>query len=48
MQDFINATKNSHTSAIATGNLLVLYGTHRIFLISYPEKDEIKNLFKLE
>ncbi len=48
MQDFINTAKNSHTSAIATDSLFGFYGTYRIFLISYLEKAEIKNLFKLE
>jgi imidazole glycerol-phosphate synthase subunit HisF len=44
MDDFVKAVQEGHASAVAAGSFFVFYGPHRAVLITYPEKNELKNL----
>lgn len=43
--DFSLAVKEGYASAVAAGSLFVYHGPRRAVLISFPAKDEIKNIF---
>jgi imidazole glycerol-phosphate synthase subunit HisF len=44
MNDFVNAVQQGHASAVAAGSFFVFYGPHRAVLITYPEKNQLKQL----
>jgi len=41
----IKAAIVAGASAAAAGSLFVLYGKHRAVLITYPQGDELRNMF---
>jgi cyclase len=46
-EDFVDAIKNAHVSAVAAGSIFVFQGTHKAVLINYPEKGKLENLQKI-
>ncbi|MCL5407046.1 MAG: AglZ/HisF2 family acetamidino modification protein [Patescibacteria group bacterium] len=48
VEDFIQAVKVGHASAVAAGSFFVFYGARRAVLISFPDKKEIKKLRELK
>lgn len=44
--DFSLAVKEGYASAVAAGSLFVYHGPRRAVLISFPTRDEIKDIFK--
>jgi cyclase len=44
--DFTLAVNEGFASAVAAGSLFVYHGPRRAVLISFPTRDEIKNIFK--
>ena len=45
LDDFVQAIKISHSSALAAGSMFVYHGPRRAVLINYPSTKELKNLF---
>ena len=45
IQDFAEAVENG-ASAVAAGSFFVFYGPHRAVLITYPDKQALKEIFK--
>lgn len=45
LEDFRAAAHDAGASAVAAGSLFVFQGPHRAVLISYPEYNQLKNLF---
>ncbi|MBM3149999.1 MAG: imidazole glycerol phosphate synthase subunit HisF, partial [Chloroflexi bacterium] len=43
--DFSQATKEGLASAVAAGSLFVYYGPRHAVLISFPNKNELKEIF---
>lgn len=46
INDFAKAINEGHASAVSAGSFFVFYGPHKAVLITYPEKKELKSLFK--
>lgn len=46
LDDFSNAVRKGHASAVAAGSMFVFYGKHRAVLINYPEEKEIERTFQ--
>ncbi len=46
LQDFSDAVKKGHASAVAAGSMFVFYGKHRAVLINYPEVSEIEKILQ--
>jgi imidazole glycerol-phosphate synthase subunit HisF len=44
MKDFVSAVHDGHASAVAAGSYFVFYGPHRAVLITYPDKNELKQM----
>lgn len=44
IKDFEKAVKEGKASAVAAGSFFVFYGPHKAVLITYPEKEELKQL----
>ncbi|MBI4685915.1 MAG: imidazole glycerol phosphate synthase subunit HisF [Nitrospirae bacterium] len=44
LEDFTDAVKKGHASAVAAGSMFVFYGKHRAVLINYPEEQEIDKI----
>lgn len=47
INDFKKAVKEGNASAVAAGSMFVFNGLHRAVLISYPNYNELVNLFKI-
>jgi imidazole glycerol-phosphate synthase subunit HisF len=46
LSDLNEAVKNGHASAVAAGSLFVFHGPRRAVLINYPQREELRNIFK--
>jgi cyclase len=45
LEDFRNAVREGHASAVSAGSMFVFYGTHRAVLITYPDYNTLCELF---
>lgn len=45
VEDFLMAVRDGGASAVAAGSLFVFEGVHRAVLITYPDYQELENLF---
>jgi cyclase len=46
IDDFRDAVNKGDASAVAVASMFVFHGIKRAVLISYPEDEEIKNIFR--